>query len=143
MNVGIALEERQRRIEQLYRPYHAAVDAAAAASAAPWMFSVHTFTPLYEGNPRTLELGILFDTEEDAARSLGERCAQAGFEVDYNEPYSGREGLIYSVERHALKHGKRPLEIELRNDLAEDPAKRGLLVEALAEWFIEHQDGSL
>lgn len=134
-NVGLDAEERERRLSQLYRPYHTAVAGVAAASKAEWMLSVHSFTPLYEGQPRAMELGVLFDTEEDAARDFGARVEAAGFVVAYNEPYSGREGLIYSVEKHAFATAKRPIEIELRQDLAVDPAARARLVDAIAAWF--------
>ena len=59
----------------------------------------------------------------------------AGFLVALNEPYSGREGLIYAAERHAGTHGRRALELEVRQDLATDPSARRQIVGALARFF--------
>jgi predicted N-formylglutamate amidohydrolase len=49
-----------------------------------------------------------------------------------NEPYSGKLGLMYSVDRHAKKHGRRPIELEVRQDLAVDPVVRRRVVAASA-----------
>jgi predicted N-formylglutamate amidohydrolase len=67
--------ERARRLSLLYDPYHAAVDAMlkgavrAAPPAAPpvLVVSVHSFTPLYEGSPRAVEVGVLFNETDTLA----------------------------------------------------------------------------
>lgn len=130
-NQGLDADERQKRMSLLYEPYHQAFDRAVAESQVSLCFSVHTFTPVYEGNKRELEVGVLFDQEEAQAGVLAEAFSKAGFRVALNEPYSGREGLIYSVEQHALKHGRRCLELEVRNDLAQAQAVRDRIVDVL------------
>jgi predicted N-formylglutamate amidohydrolase len=131
INRGLDAAERARRVE-LWRSYHRAVDGTLAAHHAALVFAVHSFTPLYEGQPRHLEIGILFDEEEALAHHVRDALAAAGFAVELNEPYSGREGLIYSAHRHAEAHGRRALEIEVRQDLCVDDAFRARLVDALA-----------
>ncbi len=125
--------ERRRRIELLLRPYHAAVDRTVAASRAPLILAMHTFTPLYEGQRRTLEVGVLFDRDEDLAIPLAEGLrAQGGLRVELNQPYSGRAGLMYAAEVHARAHGRRALELEVRQDLAVDPSFRAELAQLLS-----------
>lgn len=135
LNVGLTDEERARRLSAYHRPFHEAVDAALAQSSAKVLLSIHTFTPLYEGNARTMEIGVLFDQEEALAVHMADALAKAGFVVAMNEPYSGREGLIYSAARHAGKHARRALELEVRQDLAVDPAVRARLVPAIEAFF--------
>lgn len=128
--------ERARRVEELLRPYHAALDAAVAESHAELLVSMHSFTRVYEGKVRELEIGVLFTEDEGIASRVADALS-ARFEVALNEPYSGHDGLMYSVDRHARAHGRRAIELEVRQDLTLDPAFRevfdALLVTALAD----------
>ncbi len=130
-NQNIDDEERARRFNELYDAYHEAFDKAVRDGQANLCFSVHTFTPVYEGERRELEIGILFDRDEPQARELADAFDRGGFTVALNEPYSGRHGLIYSVEQHALRHDRRCLEIEVRSDLALAQAVRDRIVDIL------------
>lgn len=116
--------EKRRRIERLLRPYHAAVDRELAACPAPMMVAMHTFTPTYEGEPRSLEIGVLFDRDERLAERVAESLLRRGLKVELNEPYSGKEGLMYAVDRHARAHRREAVEFEVRQDLAIDPRFR-------------------
>jgi predicted N-formylglutamate amidohydrolase len=131
LNAEIDAHERSRRLIP-WRAYHEAVDREVGAARAPIVFSMHTFTPLYEGTPRTVEIGVLFDEEEALAMALREALVTAGFDVAMNEPYSGKLGLMYSVDRHARRHGRRPIELEVRQDLAVSPEMRRRIVLATA-----------
>jgi len=132
MNQGITEAEEETRLEALYRAYHGAVDTQVRTKSAEILFAVHSFTDVYEGAPRSLEVGILFDSEADLAGHIAERIAQAGMRVALNEPYSGKEGLMYSVDHHATVHEKQAIEIEVRQDLIVDGNFRRRLVEALS-----------
>ncbi len=125
--------ERERRLEA-WHAYHDAAHALLDGTVAPIALAVHSFTPTYEGTRRSVELGVLFDEEEALAVRLAERLAALGFDTRLNEPYSGRDGLIYAIGRHATSHKKRALELEVRQDLATDPSVRASLVVALAEF---------
>ena len=68
-------EERERRLDRFYRPYHDAVGAmiasvADASGAAPFIFSVHSFTPVMQGHVRPWHVGVLWDLDDRAARPL-------------------------------------------------------------------------
>lgn len=132
LNVAIDPAEREIRLDGYYRPFHEAVDREVAASGAPILLAMHTFTPLYEGTPRELEVGVLFDEEEALAAELLEAFAKAGLRVAPNEPYSGRAGLIHVVDRHARTHGRRAIELEVRQDLAVDAEFRARFLQVLA-----------
>ncbi|MCA9605070.1 MAG: N-formylglutamate amidohydrolase [Myxococcales bacterium] len=127
--------EAERRIETLLRPYHAALDERVGASGAGTLFSIHSFTPVYEGQIRTLEVGVLFDREEALAHRMAAALADAGMRVALNEPYSGLNGMMYSVDHHAQKHGRRGVELEVRQDLAVNPTFRARLLDALEGFF--------
>ena len=137
INADLGEEERERRLAAYHRPYHAAVDRLVAAHPGHTLLSLHTFTPVYEGHVREVEVGVLFDTEEDAGIDLAVALADRGVPTWLNEPWSGKEGLIYSADRHARAHGRRALELEVRQDLAADPEWRARFVPLLAQALAE------
>lgn len=124
--------ERRRRIERLWRPYHTAIDRELGACEATVLLAIHTFTPLYEGMRRAMQIGVLFDREEALATELANDIAAHGYAVALNEPYSGKEGLMYAGETHAQAHDRRAVELEIRQDLAIDPTFREDFVGLLA-----------
>jgi len=136
LNRDLLEEERNRRIERFHRPYHEAIDTRLGRSRAEIVFSIHSFTPVWAGKPRPMEVGVLFDEEEELAERLERILRDAGFATAMNEPYSGKAGLIYSAGRHARAHGRRALELEVRQDLSVRPDFRARLVEALARFFV-------
>ena len=84
------------------------------------LLAIHSFTPVYEGQRRAMELGVLFDDRYSLqGQELGRLLAAQGFCVALNEPYSGHDGLIYSVARHGATFSIPYLEIEIRQDLLE------------------------
>ncbi len=134
MNRALSQRAKDARVGLLYEPFHAAADRAIAASTqADIVFAVHTFTNEYEGQRRSLEVGILFDREDELAARVITGLRTAGFDVAANEPWSGKAGLIHVASHHGDRYGKRALELEVRQDLAEDPRFRARLVPVLAD----------
>lgn len=134
-NLELDADERRTRIDRFYTPYHDAIDRELGRCSAPIVFPIHTFTDDYQGERRTMEIGVLFDEEEALAEELRAALDEAGFVVAMNEPWSGKDGLIYSAERHSRRHGRKALEIEARQDCAVDPAFRARLVPVLARFL--------
>jgi predicted N-formylglutamate amidohydrolase len=126
-NYPMAPEERERRLERFYRPYHAAVAAliasvAEASGRAPFIFSVHSFTPVMQGFVRPWHVGVLWDSDERAPKPLIEAlAADKSLVVGDNEPYDGalRGDTMF---RHAIVHGFAHALIEIRQDLIADQA---------------------
>lgn len=136
LNRGVDAAERRRRRALWFDPYHDAVDRVlgerCAAGSEVRVCSVHTFTPVWRGNPRRLEVGVLFDAHEAHARSLCAALAREGFATALNEPYSGYEGLIYAARRHGRAHRVVYLEIEVRQDLVDTPSRARAVGERVA-----------
>jgi predicted N-formylglutamate amidohydrolase len=124
-NYPITLKERERRLEGFYRPYHDAVAAVAASVArqsghAPFIFSVHSFTPAMQGHVRPWHAGVLWDMDHRAPWPLIEMlAADKSLVVGDNEPYDGalRGDTMY---RHAIVNGFAHALIEIRQDLITD-----------------------
>lgn len=137
LNQALDDAERARRVDHYYKPFHSAIDQALARCHAPLLFSIHSFTPNYEGDVRSVEIGVLFNHEQEHARALAERLAEHFVGVRENEPWSGKGGLIYSAETHAQRFGRVPLELEVRQDRLEDASYRARLVPVLARFVRE------
>jgi predicted N-formylglutamate amidohydrolase len=135
LNASLEPAEKGRRIERFFRPYHRAFRAVVADNPGIDLLALHTFTPNYEGELRTVELGVLFDTQEALAVSIAARLAHSGYRVALNEPWTGKGGLMWSAEHHALALGRRAIEVELRQDIAADARRvrhvAGCIAEAL------------
>jgi predicted N-formylglutamate amidohydrolase len=126
-NYPMAGEERERRLERFYRPYHDAVAAlvasvAAASGAPPFIFSVHSFTPVMQGLSRPWHVGILWDTDPRAPLPMMEMlAADPSLVVGDNEPY---DGALHgdTMFRHAIVNGFAHALVEIRQDLIADDA---------------------
>jgi predicted N-formylglutamate amidohydrolase len=126
-NYPMAPEERERRLDHYYRPYHDAVGAmvasvAAASGRAPLIFSVHSFTPVMQGHVRPWHVGVLWDRDDRVARPLIDTLAKdATLIVGDNEPYDGalRGDTMF---KHAIVNGFAHALIEIRQDLIAEEA---------------------
>ena len=120
-----------RRLEA-YGTYHAAIDAALEAHPQADVLSLHTFAPVYLGEPREVEVGVLFDHDAALGEAWAAELGRGPGVVRTQEPYSGLLGLMYSPQHHATLHGRRAIELEIRQDLALDPVRRAAWVERIA-----------
>ncbi len=111
-------EERERRLNAYYRPYHAAQARMAARQDDTVLLSIHSYTKQLRGRePRPWHVGILHGKDSRLAIPLIRRLkAEPDLCVGENEPYGGHlDGD--SVDRHAIKPGRANVLIEIRNDL--------------------------
>ncbi|TAK52575.1 MAG: N-formylglutamate amidohydrolase [Gammaproteobacteria bacterium] len=136
-NVGLTPAARRQRIERFYEPYRAALAATVqdrlAAGARPVLVTVHSFTPVYRGQRRELDLGILHDTDTRLADELLARVpVGGGLRVARNAPYGPWDGVTHTLRLHALPHGLLNAMIEIRNNLIADPAAQATLAARLA-----------
>ena len=132
-NRGLAEEERQRRFDGLYHPFHAALGAALEAHPGAALVTIHSFTPLYEGRRRSLHAGIIFDGENAfAGRLAAILAAEEGVDCRINAPYAPDDGVTHTLKRHGAARGIPHAMIEVRNDLLEDEAGRALWAQRLA-----------
>ncbi len=119
-------EERQKRIDRYYTPYHRAIDrvidACMEAGTPPALFSIHSFTESWKGVPRPWHAGILWDRDQRLARPLIEQLeAEGTLIVGDNQPYSGAlEGDC--MWQHGTMRGLAHAIIEIRQDLIRDTA---------------------
>ena len=120
-NQRVDAVEREQRWRRYHQPYHEQIrlelDRRITAGQRPLLLGIHSFTPVYAGQPRPWEMGILWRPPDPrAAAALGFLSAK-GLVVGDNEPYSGADMLGHTLERHAIDRGLPYLLIEVRQDL--------------------------
>lgn len=129
--------EVARRRRTYYDPYHEAVDSQLlqhlAGGTEVLLLAVHSFTPRLGDEVRQMKTGVLFDQHESLASRLARLIdEQTGFCTALNQPYSGFDGMIYSVWRHGQDHGVPYLEVEIRQDLIDSVDGARAMAGALA-----------
>ncbi len=128
-NLKLSSHDIDNRITQFFEPFHAAVDGVLTKRTAfprpVRLLSIHSFTPVYRGHIRDVEVGVLFNAHDALAAQLAGRIRSEKFKCELNQPYSGKppNGLIYSAENHGQHHQIPYLELEIRQDLIETPEK--------------------
>ena len=137
-NRTVDAAEIGRRLERLYRPYHAALGGLAGRKEDTVIVAIHSFTPCLKGRgPRPWHAGVLhshLDGRLSRAVIAGLR-AEPGFCVGDNEPYSGHLPGD-SIDRHALRSGRQNTLIEVRNDLIATPADQVAWADRLARVLV-------
>ncbi len=120
-NGDLDIDEVDRRLEKYHAAYHAAVDRVVGARLQHpgdlMLLALHSFTPVFGDEVRSMDVGILFHPFEEIARRLAEEIRAEGFAVALNEPYSARDGLMYAATRHGDAHDTVYLELEINQKL--------------------------
>jgi predicted N-formylglutamate amidohydrolase len=135
-NRHLSDEERQRRRATYHEPFHAEIDACLSERLARGgdvlLLSIHSFTPVLGAEVRPMEMGVLFDRFDPVAHRFAHHLRENGFVTALNEPYSGKEGAIFSAGLHGCRHGVIYLELEIRQDIIDTPQKVAEVAERLA-----------
>lgn len=136
-NVGLSGADRLARTCALYLPFHGALRELLAERLAlgdrPVLVTVHSFTPVYHGAPRTVEFGIIHDTDPTLARAvLATALAHTSLDSRLNEPYSAADEVTHTLALQATPMGLKNVMLEIRNDLIATGAAQEEMADRLA-----------
>ncbi len=126
-NVGLSDADRAVRVREIFSPYHARItallDARAAARRRTVLVAMHSFTPVFKGESRDVEVGVLFNRDDRLALALLALLrAEGDIEVGENAPYAVSDTSDYGVPVHGEQRGLPHVELEIRQDLIADKA---------------------
>lgn len=122
-NVDLSEAERAERTAAYYTPFHDLIATRLSAMDAPVIITVHSFTPVFAGVAREVEIGILHDTDARLADVLLDHLPQhTTLNVQRNVPYGPEDGVTHTLKKHALEAGYLNVMLEVRNDLIASPA---------------------
>jgi predicted N-formylglutamate amidohydrolase len=121
-NANLTDDQRAARVSDVYLPFHDTLkQALETRSVPPVLITMHSFTPVYKGQTRAVELGILHDSDDRAAQALLAAAQDSGLNTALNEPYSVTDGVTHTLREHGLNRGLPNVMIEVRNDLIDTP----------------------
>jgi predicted N-formylglutamate amidohydrolase len=121
-NKKLSEAQRRQRVKEIYEPFHAQVqkliDLRLGAGKAVIFVTIHSFTPVFKGIARRLDVGLLFDRDRRFTDMIAPLLRAGGaFDVRYNEPYGPADGVCHTLNVQAGVRGLPYSMIEIRNDL--------------------------
>jgi predicted N-formylglutamate amidohydrolase len=131
-NHHLSAAERERRARLMFHPFQdnlrAHIEQRATAGRRNILIAIHSFTPVYLGQPRSWHAGVLFDKAEALGQALITQLSRDPMlNVGANVPYSVSAEADYALVVHGDLLGNPAVLIEIRNDLISDAA-------GVAEW---------
>ena len=136
-NAAITPEERATRTAAVYIPFHDGLHAVLmdriARGLHPALITIHSFTPVYFGQPRAVEFGVIHDADDTLPRAiLAEAQARTRLRAELNEPYSARDDVTHTLRLHATPYALPNAMLEIRNDLIATPEAEAQMAATLA-----------
>jgi predicted N-formylglutamate amidohydrolase len=124
-NLNLSPQARAARRQEIFEPYHARIrallDARQAAARRTVFVAMHSFTPVFKGESRAMQVGVLYNRDARLAEILLELLhAEGDLVVGDNAPYAVSDATDYGVPMHAEKRNLPHVELEIRQDLIAD-----------------------
>ena len=123
-NRNLTEDQRSERISSIYEPFQNAVQQAIQTRKKNGLWTalvtIHSFTPIYFGQKRSVEIGILHDQDSCLADAMLSHATDT-YKVKRNAPYGPDDGVTHSLIRHGVQNALPNVMIEVRNDLLADP----------------------
>ncbi|HGG64424.1 MAG TPA: N-formylglutamate amidohydrolase, partial [Rhodobacteraceae bacterium] len=134
-NTNLTDIEKTERISKVYNPFRNMVsDTLTASAKPPVLVTIHSFTPVYMGQKRTVDIGILHDDDSRLADAmLALAPDRTGLNIRRNDPYGPEDGVTHTLKLHALPRGLLNVMIEIRNDLIAGPASQQAMAAFMAD----------
>lgn len=137
-NLDLDAAAREDRIARFYAPFKATLAETIRRVEAPLIITVHSFTPIFHGVARTVEIGVLHDADSRLADAMLRTAKRhTGADVQRNMPYGPEHGVTHTLREHALPHGHLNVMIEIRNDLIATRQDQFGMGDMLAEWIAD------
>ncbi|HEX4259877.1 MAG TPA: N-formylglutamate amidohydrolase, partial [Acetobacteraceae bacterium] len=109
-NLDLTPEQRNARQAAIFTPYHARIrallDARQAASRRTVYVAMHSFTPVFKGESRAMQVGVLYNRDARLACIMLDLLrAEGDLVVGDNAPYAVSDVTDYGVPEHAEHRG--------------------------------------
>ncbi|RAW00689.1 N-formylglutamate amidohydrolase [Pseudochryseolinea flava] len=129
--------EKDHLVQNIYVAYRHAVVANILDIGAPVVhLSIHTFTPMWNGETRDVDIGLLFDPERKLESDCCARMSAmlkknlAGYKIKMNEPYRGiDDGFTTFLRTHFRDQEYAGIEIEINQKFVDTPALQKITAE--------------
>jgi predicted N-formylglutamate amidohydrolase len=121
-NIDLSKDQVSDRAIDFYFPFRNALSECLGSHSrrvgTSILVTIHTFTPVFLGRKRAVELGIVHDSDSRMADGmLNAVGALSNMKVARNQPYGPRDGVTHTLKEHGNRRGIANVMIEIRNDL--------------------------
>ena len=123
-NVGLGQKDHNRRRQSIFDPMNDAITRMFQDHPRRAVFSIHSFTPQFQGVLRPWDAGFLTRNDTDTAGQLMAHIGESdpSLTLGLNEPYQIDDASDWFIPRHAEARDMRHCLIEVRNDHLRDEA---------------------
>lgn len=143
-NADLSSDEKGARVAAVYEPFSQGLIEVLDRYDEAVIVTVHSFTPVYHGELRSCEVGILHDDDSRLADQLLKGWpADAPLRATRNDPYGPKDGVTHTLIEHGISRGWRNVMIEVRNDLIATPQMQEQVGLLLAERITEALDAEM
>lgn len=136
-NKGLSETARDTRVREFYRPFEALLAGTLRSHpAVQQLVTIHSFTPIYNGQKRDVEIGVLHEADRrlaDAMLHLAGDYTQLS--VHRNAPYGPENGVTHTLKQHGDELGIPNVMLEIRNDLIATSEQQLGMAEMLSRWL--------
>ncbi|MEO1918389.1 MAG: N-formylglutamate amidohydrolase [Paracoccaceae bacterium] len=137
-NRNLSDAAKEARISEIYLPFTKAVEtqitARSKAGRPTAIVTIHSFTPIYFGETRKVELGLLHDKDSRLADAM--LALPSSMNVRRNQPYGPQDGVTHTLQVHALKNGALNVMVEIRNDFITTEEDQVTVANELAQMIV-------
>jgi len=123
LNKDLTYEEEQNRIKKYFIPYYEALREISNKVDFTYVISVHSFTPLYQGETRSMEIGVLYGHDSTKfALKVNDGMNEKGYKSEANKPYDGitTMGTVKALIFAKFPTERQGITFEFRNDILSD-----------------------
>jgi predicted N-formylglutamate amidohydrolase len=137
-NADLSDADRAARIATYYAPFRDALSDTIAKLSNPVIVTLHSFTPIYHGQSRAVEIGVLHDRDSRMADAMLDTAgAHTDALVLRNAPYGPEHGVTHTLREHAIAQGHMNVMLEIRNDLIRTPDEQTAVADMIANWIAD------
>ena len=141
-NRNLQNNEKEKRASEIYWPYHNTIKDQIVRlkkyGIDPVVISIHSFTPVMNGEDRKWEIGVLWDKDPVTAEIFLTRLSEAGYLVGDNKPYSGKDPEDFTIDYHAESAGLPHVGIEISQNLISNDDGVERVTSTLSEIISKH-----
>ena len=137
-NENLSEVERQHRVNCYYRPFENTLSQLLQDHHSnPVLVTVHSFTPVYKGVPRDVELGILHDDDSRIADAMLNAIPETfrQYSIQRNKPYDAADGVTHTLKLHGVSANRLNVMLEIRNDLLKTETQCLEMAQGIATWL--------
>ncbi len=120
-NTNLNKDEVSERAEKYYFPFRNALSECLGSHSrrvkSSILVTIHTFTPVFHGRERKVDLGIVHDSDNRMADGMLNALAASSMNIERNQPYGPRDGVTHTLKEHGNRRGIASVMIEIKNDL--------------------------